>query len=564
MSEIGSSGSFVETGNRVLLVGGASGIDTSALVEAAVNQRLREANTIDFKIAENDLRSTAYSTLQNLGSELQSSLTALRGAFGLSSTDGAIFDARAGTLTSNNSVDPSSLVNVTIDENAQVGTNSLVIRRTAREEINASDRYADPNAALNLNGDFRLRLAGLDNVDINIVASDSLNDVASKINAVAEQTGVSASVIQVTETRFELVVRGTETGLNMQNTVGAGDNILQSLGIIDGGGAYQNQVQNDRNALIDFNGVRISRDSNTIEDLVPGVDIDIVGQDTGTTLTLDIGNDNAGVKAAIEGFVESYNAFREFVIQNNQVAADGTVSDDAPLFNDSLMDGLDRAVQGLFGNNYTSSNDFSSLGELGIELNSSNQLEIDNTILDDAIINNFEGLRGLFQTQYSDDNDEFNIIENESTLGDLSFTLDIVHGGSNIISVSVGGDSTLFDINGTVISGKEGTIYEGLSFAYVGNTGASINIDLRQGFADLGVNTLEGYVNSASGLIQQEKLAIDDQNEDLTTRADRVRERAEAYRESLIQQYASFEAQLNRANAVLDQIRAILGTNDDE
>ena len=246
------------------------------------------------------------------------------------------------------------------------------------------------------------------------------------------------------------------------------------------------------------------------------------------------------------------------------MAADGTVSDDAPLFNDSLMDGLDRAVQGLFGNNYTSSNDFSSLGELGIELNSSNQLEIDNTILDDAIINNFEGLRGLFQTQYSDDNDEFNIIENESTLGDLSFTLDIVHGGSNIISVSVGGDSTLFDINGTVISGKEGTIYEGLSFAYVGNTGASINIDLRQGFADLGVNTLEGYVNSASGLIQQEKLAIDDQNEDLTTRTDRVRERAEAYRESLIQQYASFEAQLNRANAVLDQIRAILGTNDDE
>ena len=564
MSEIGSSGSFVESGNRVLLVGGASGIDTGALVEAAVNQRLREANTIDVKIAENDLRSTAYSTLQNLGSELQSSLTALRAAFGFSSTDGAIFDARAGTLTSNNSVDPSSLVNVTIDENAQVGTNSLVIRRTAREEINASDRYADPNAALNLNGDFRLRLAGLDNVDVNIVGSDSLNDVASKINAVAEQTGVSASVIQVTETRFELVVRGTETGLNMQNTVGAGDNILQSLGIIDGGGAYQNQVQNDRNALIDFNGVRISRDSNTIEDLVPGVDIDIVGQDTGTTLTLDIGNDNAGVKAAIEGFVESYNAFREFVIQNNQVAADGTVSDDSPLFNDSLMDGLDRNVQALFGRTYSGSSDFGSLAELGITLNAANQLEVESSVLDDAIINNLEGLRGVFQTQYSDDNDEFNILRNDSTLGDLSFTLDIVHGGSTIISASVGGDATLFDIDGNTITGREGTIYDGLSFVYAGNTGTSINIDLRQGFADLGVNTLEGYVNSASGLIQQEKLAIDDQNEDLTTRADRVRERAEAYRESLIQQYASFEAQLNRANAVLDQIRAILGTNDDE
>jgi flagellar hook-associated protein 2 len=564
MSEIGSNGSFVQSGGLTFLSGGASGIDTSGLIEAAVNQRLQEAVRIDVRIAENDLKSSGLTTLQDLGSTLQASLATLRGAFGVSSNDGAIFDAKAGTLTSNNTVDPTSLLNVTIDEGAEVGTNTIVVRRTAREEINTSDQFSDPAAAVGVTGTFRLKLQGMTNSNINVVATDSVQDIADKINAVSDQTGVSASILMVSDTQYRLIVRGDETGLNMQRNIGAGDNILETIGVLNAGGTYKNQEQNDRNSQIDFNGVRVTHNSNTITDIVPGVDFEIVGGDTGTTLTLSVGDDTSGIKGAIEGFVDAYNEFRSFVLTQQAVSATGEISEEQPLFGDNLMEGLSRSLQGLFGTNFTgNTGGIETLAEIGIEFDANNQLTIDAAVLDSALLDKADEVRGLFQAQYTVDNAEFNMIRNNSVGGDLSFAMDITHDGSSITSVSVGGDTSLFTVSGSSIIGAEGTVYEGVTFAYVGTTSTTVNIDFTQGFGDLAVNTLEGYVNSASGLLQREKLQIDDNNSNLTDRADRVRERAEDYRARLIEQYSSFEAQLSRSKSLIDQIRAILGTSDD-
>ena len=185
-------------------------------------------------------------------------------------------------------------------------------------------------------------------------------------------------------------------------------------------------------------------------------------------------------------------------------------------------------------------------------------------MLDTAIIDDPDVVRNIFQTQYSDDNAEFEILSNTSTQVSLNFALDITTDGTNITNVSVGGDNTLFTFSGGTIKGAVGSIYEGISFAYVGTASTTVNIAFDQGFADLASNTLEGLVNTVDGLIQQEKLAIESTNENLQSRADRVRERAEAYRLSLIERYARFESQLNQANGLLNQIRAILGTNDDD
>lgn len=227
MSEIGSSGTFVQSGSTTILSGGGSGINTAALIEAAVAQRTREADLIDVRIAENTLRSTALSTLQSLGADLQASLTSLRQAFGVSSNDGAIFNAKAGTLTSNTSVPAESLVNVSIDDTAEVGIHTINVRRTARERIVQSDTTTDLNVALGQNGAFQLYLDNATAVDINTVGTDTLQDIADKINAVSDQTSVSASIVKINENDFSLVISGTETGIPLRRTVVSGDNVLQ-------------------------------------------------------------------------------------------------------------------------------------------------------------------------------------------------------------------------------------------------------------------------------------------------------------------------------------------------
>ncbi len=98
MSSIGPNGNFAQSGSTLFLVGGSSGLDTNALIEAAVQQRLREAVNLDVKIDNNLTKFDGYDQLQALGSSLQASLTALRQSYGFSSTDGSVYSQKTGTL----------------------------------------------------------------------------------------------------------------------------------------------------------------------------------------------------------------------------------------------------------------------------------------------------------------------------------------------------------------------------------------------------------------------------------------------------------------------------------
>ena len=563
MSSIGQSGNLSQSGNTIFLSGGSSGLDTAALIEAAVKQRLREADKIDVRIDENLAKYDGYSTLQSLGSSLQSSLTALRKAYGFSSTDGSVYNQKAGTIATNNSVDPQSILGVNVTEDAAIGTNTIIVQNKAKSMRVASEYSADATAALGLNGDFDIRLENSSWANISVAAGDSLNSIAAKINAASGDSNVSAQVIKTSENEWQMVLTGLETGQYMQTATGAGDNILQAIGVHDGGGAYQYELQANENAQVLFNGVAVTRNSNVIDDLVEGVSLDIKNADPTTEITLDIGNDAPAVKDAIMNFVESYNALRDFVITNNQVSSDGTVSEDAVLYNDNIMKSLDSSLQGLFSINFVTGAQ-ETLREIGIEFDPNNKLKVDEITLDNALLDDFGAVQALFQSQYSDDNAEFNITRNTSQNASLNFALDITHDGTNITNVSVGGDNSLFTVTGSTIKGNAGTIYEGLTFAYVGNTSTTVNVGFNQGFADLGANLLENFTNNINGTIQSEKLSIESQNENLDSRASRVRERAEAYRLSLIEKYARFESQLSAAKATINQIRAILGTNNDD
>ena len=563
MSSVGLNGTVVQSGSRIFVSGSSSGIDTNALIDAAVQQRLREADLIDIRIDENLLRSQGYDQLQSLGANVQSSLDALRRSYGFSSTSASVYDQKTGTLSSNTATDPTSLLNVSIDETAASGTHTIVVREKAREHIITSDPIADPTAALGQNGSFRLRLPGQAQININVTGTDNLNDIAAKINAVTADTGVGAAVVKVNETNYKLVLTGQETGVNIRREGISGDNVLQAIGVLDGANAYKNTAQTSEKARLTYNGIDIARDDNSFDDLITGVNLDVLNADAGTTITLNIGQDNAGIKSAILDFVDSYNALRDFVLQNQVVNSDGTVPEDVLLANDNLLEQVDNQLQSLFGLNFNTGAQ-ETLAEIGIEFDANNRLTVDELVLDTAIIDDPDVVRNIFQTQYSDDNAEFEILSNTSTQVSLNFALDITTDGTNITNVSVGGDNTLFTFSGGTIKGAVGSIYEGISFAYVGTASTTVNIAFDQGFADLASNTLEGLVNTVDGLIQQEKLAIESTNENLQSRADRVRERAEAYRISLIERYARFESQLNQANGLLNQIRAILGTNDDD
>lgn len=556
-------GTFVQSGTVTYLSGGSSGIDTSALIEAAVAQRLREADKIDVKIDTNTAKLSAYDQLQQLGTAIQTSLSGLRQAYGVTSTEGGVFKQKSGTIASSNAVDPSTLLSVVVDDGAENSTSSITVHQKAKVARISSGSVADSTAALGYTGDFTLNLAGKAAQTISVAAGDNLNDIASKINASSTLSGVSAQVVKVSDTSYELVLSGSETGLALQTSFVSGDDVLQNLGVTDGGGAYLNVLQPEQSAIVEYNGVMITRTSNTISDLIDGVTFTIKNADPGTELTLNIGADNAALKSAILDFVDAYNNLRDFVITNSTVATDGSVSDDSVLYRDGLMLGMNDQLQALFAKNFATGG-AETLRELGITLDKTNKLVVDEGTLDTQILDNYDVVQAMFQTQYSDDNAEFNITRNTSDIQNLSFALNITTDGTNITGVDVGGDTSYFTFSGATITGVAGTPYEGLTFAYVGTASTTVNISLDQGLADLTNSMLDGYVTPIGGLIQTQKLELESVNDQLSQRASRVRERADSYRDSLIERYASFEARLAAAKSTLAQIRAILGTDNED
>jgi flagellar hook-associated protein 2 len=133
-----------------------------------------------------------------------------------------------------------------------------------------------------------------------------------------------------------------------------------------------------------------------------------------------------------------------------------------------------------------------------------------------------------------------------------------------ITGVSVGGNSSLFTVAGSLITGAKGTIYEGLSFALSPATTGSIAIKVEQGFANKITSLLNGYANTTNGTIQTQIASLETLDTDLTSKSDDIRTDAEDYRTKLINKYAAMESELSAAQLLQAQIKAILGASSDD
>ncbi len=550
-------------GNRTFFFGGASGIDTSALIKSAFEQRKREADKIDVQIQKNTSQFDAYENMRTLANDIKSSLANIKKNYSFISQNQGLFDQRAGTLSSSTAVSAQSLVDVALDPGTDLGSYDFQVLKKAQAQKVRSASQSSATTALGLTGNFSINVDGKPPSAISVTSGMTLNDVAAAINAGSATSGVRATVARVTATDFQLVLTGSDLNKAIQVSGVSGTNVLQSLGATDGAGVFLNELQAAQAAEVRLDGITYSRDTNEIDDLIEGVTLKIKNADPATTIGLNVENNNEGIKDGILKFIESYNSLRDFIKQQQVVSTDGEVSDSAVLFGDTLLASVNRSVQGILGRSFgAGGTNLATLREIGITLDKENRLEIDESVFDNALINKFDEVRGIFETQATTDNSQFRISGNRSE-GSKSFALDITMSGSTITGASIGGDNSLFTISGQSIIGNAGTQYEGMTFAYVGTTSTTVNINIQAGLADDFDSVLTKMADILTGEISKEMTRISDTNTLLETRASRIIERAEDFRQKLIDRYANFESRLASAQTVLAQLRALTGNNQD-
>lgn len=550
MTSVSSSTSTAATAGYSALTstGSGTGLDYSALIEAKVAARLTRADKLDVKIEANEAKAAAYENLQSLLQTLASGIDGLRNRSAATGASSNLFSEMTAYLSNDDALA------VTADEDAEAGTYSVVVQQLATKHKIGGSATASRTDALGLSGSFSLSAGDGTTTAITIDSDDSLIDVKDAINEQTATTGVAASIIQVSQGGYKLILTSSDTGEEISLTDG-GDGVAQSLGLLDASGNIAEELTAAQNAVISVDGVEITRSSNIIDDAIDGLTFNLYEADAGETISVEIATDLAQIKTAITGFVESYNAYREFVLTQQTLTDDGAVSEDSALFSDTLLKTINTQVyQALNATVDFDGEKLSITNLLGVSFNSDNTLSIDENALNSALTDNLDKVKALLGLTMTASSSQMSLLRYNTQADSLSFTLDIdVAADGTLNSASVGGDSSLFTVSGNRIIGAEGSMYAGLVLVYTGSSG-SVDVDLRQGVMDQLYATLDAAADSTDSDIADALTDIDAANYTLETRANNIKEQAESYRSRLTAYYARLEAAAETANLLLQQL----------
>jgi len=563
MSTVSSTAGVSTSSGASYITSTASGLDTDALIEAAVAQKTARADTIDAKVTANEAKIAAYEELQTLVAAVSDAVEGLALPAYSSLGSENSFDARSASLTASSGATVTGLA-VDVTSAAINGDYEIeVIQLAQAMKISAS--AGSSTNAIGAAGVMTLGVEGGTTVDITVTDTMTLSDLAKAINAQSDTTGVQASLIKLDSSTVQLVLSATDTNQTIVVSSASGDDVAQTIGLTDETGAFANVLRQAQPAVITVDGATVTRDTNELTDVIDGVSLSISSVSDGPT-TLTITTDSAAVKTAITDFVEAYNALKQFILDQSAVSSDGGKDEDAVLFADSIMRMLDTTLKTMINAGSDAATDQISLfSDMGITWTSDGLLEIsDETALNDAILSNLDALESFFETDFSTSDSNLKMLANNTTRS-LDFTLTIVTDDTGaIVSASADGDSAAFTVSGSRLVGAKGSIYEGLSFTLSPATGGDISVSIQQGFANLLGQAMKQFDDSSTSLIQQRIDSITEINSDLSDRSDRIREDAEAYRTRLVTKYANMEAELEAARLLQEQIKAILGASDDD
>jgi flagellar hook-associated protein 2 len=579
----------ISSSGTTFLSGTVSGIDTQSLIQNAVNVKLLPRKRIDDTVSANTNKITAYQSLQTQAN-------ALKAAFAKLQTDpvlGNVFAGRQATYTSSNpSITPASVLSATVTSSALSGNHTVIVNSTAKAfAAQATLSQSSTSTALGFSGSFDIGEAGKTATTINVTSSSTLQDIANAINATTATSGTSADILQTSPGQYQLVIRGADTAKAVTVSNITGTNVLQNLGVTNGAGAFTNITQPPTQASITLDGSTVLSDSNKFSNVLSGLTIDVVSAAPGTTINVTVGNDTAGVKAAIQGVIDTYNTLKTNIDALKKVGDDGTVDPKAYLFNENLNTSLANNIRSLVTGSYGSSSSYNGLSSLGITLDADGKLVMDSSKLDTALANNFNDVMAVFATNtkfsaYSD-------LQSSATSGlGLTGSFKIGEAGKTAATINVTGSTTLTGLRDAInaTSGTTGvtasisqlssgefritisgttdsaavqvTSITGTdvltSLGLTSSAGTFTNNTSTVGLANTATNILDSFGNTSSGSLANAINGLTSTNATLKTKSDAIKTQVDAYQLQLINKYAKLEALIQGANTVKAQIKAIL------
>lgn len=353
---------------NVLLPAGSSTIDVQTLLNS-----VEQANAIPLQLLQQQQSTlqTQSSTLTSIENDINALSTAVSA---LSNTSGSI-----NSLTATSS--DSNLVTATADPTAATGTHTIVVNSLAT----TSSYYTDPVASSSTpisTGSFQITVGSNPAATVTVDNTDNtLSGLAAAING--QDLGVTASVVtDASGARLAIV----------SNTTGSAGNITIANNTTS---LNFNSAVTGSNASLTVDGVPINSASNTISSVIPGVTLNLVGADPGTTVSLSLSPDASQATTAVNAFVSAWNTVVQDLNSQFNVASDGTGG--GPLEADNTLRGVQDQLLSAITTSVAGNNGLVNLASIGVNMNTDGTLSVDSGVLTNALSNNFGSVQNLLQ-----------------------------------------------------------------------------------------------------------------------------------------------------------------------
>ncbi|MBW7470428.1 flagellar filament capping protein FliD [Marinobacter sp. F4218] len=370
-------------------LGAGSGIFSADLVDKLVNAE-RQPTELRLNRRENE----AESKISAFGA-LRSALEALRTPLEtLASSDGL----KALTATSTNE----SVAAVNVDPaTASRGSYSINVTQLAQAQSLASATFADTDTTTVGTGTLTFTVNGV-STDVTVDGSNNtLQGLADSIND--SGAGLSAGIVD-TGSGFRLVLSSDESGLQNAIQVSVADsdgNSTDGSGLsqfaFDGTASNLTETVAAQDALLEVNGIAVSRSSNNVENVVEGITFDI--RSLGAS-TIKVERDPDEVAGRVQEFIDKYNALKDVINKASGYSAGSGSS--GILSGDSTIRNIERDLRSAFTAIPAGMENSSvrTLADLGIKTDpGTGRLEFDDSVFKEKLESDPQAVTALLSEQ---------------------------------------------------------------------------------------------------------------------------------------------------------------------
>lgn len=337
----------------VSFAGIGSGLDLEALISGFVSIEKIPIQKLEVRKADANQQLSKFGSLLSILKTLESKAEGLDEAS----------EVRAVKVASSDE----SFVTASVSDAALLGSYNLRVDRLATAQVTTSQVYTQNTTGLVGTGSIGITVGTDTQVDVVLDGSETLDEVASKINASAARA--SASVV-FDGTNYRLMVQANDPGT--ANAITFQENSI-SLGLTD----PANTISTAVDAQVQLNGIVVTRSSNTISDLLQGVTLNLnrAMAVTDGDVNMRVDNDVDALRGKVEGLAQSVNQVLGFI--NLELSSGATEGAASALAGDTTLQGLQRRISSMLSSGYTHSSGTISMGSVGIVLGDDGGLTVD-------------------------------------------------------------------------------------------------------------------------------------------------------------------------------------------